>query len=120
MQRKGSGQTLLSVGSVIAAVASLSCCVIPFALFLAGISGAWIANLTALAPYKPYFVAAALALIGVGFYFVYREPKVACVEGSYCARPASGRIAKGMLWFASALVILSLVFPYAVQLIYRE
>ena len=32
----------------------MSCCVVPLALFALGVSGAWIANLTQLAPYQPY------------------------------------------------------------------
>jgi mercuric ion transport protein len=38
-------------GGALAALGAASCCVVPFALFALGISGAWIGNLTALAPY---------------------------------------------------------------------
>src|SRR6516164_7804169 len=78
---------LLSVGGILAGLAAASCCVIPFLLFLAGISGAWIGNLTALEPYRPYFAAIGIGCIGFGFYRVYRRPKSDCAEGSYCARP---------------------------------
>ena len=47
-------------------VGAASCCVIPFALFLAGVSGAWIGNLTALEPYQPIFAGVSLAFIGYG------------------------------------------------------
>ncbi len=113
-------QHALSIGSLIASIASLSCCVVPFGLFLAGISGAWIANLTALAPYKPVFVTSALVMLGTGFYVVYRRPRSECAEGSYCASPASRRLSKTSLWIASALVAISLSFPYVVRLIYSE
>jgi mercuric ion transport protein len=112
------GGAVLSFVGVIAAIASLSCCVVPFALFLMGISGAWIANLTALAPFKPAFVILALILLGAGFFRVYRRPKAACADGSYCASPRSTRAAKGMLWLACSLVVLSLAFPYVVRLAY--
>jgi mercuric ion transport protein len=99
--------------SVLAAIGSMSCCVIPFALFALGISGAWIGNLTALAPYKPLFVAGTLAFLGLGFYLVYRRPKAAvCAEASYCARPASNRIAKIGLWTATVMVLLAMTFSY--------
>ncbi len=83
----------------------------PFALFLVGISGAWISNLTALEPYQPIFAAIAFGFLGGGFYLVYRKPRVACAEGSYCANPASKRIAKIGLWSATILVIIALGFP---------
>jgi mercuric ion transport protein len=113
---RASAQTaprLLAVGGILAAIGASSCCVLPFALFTLGISGAWIANLTALAPYQPLFVAAALLFLGVGFWRVYRVPKVACAEGSYCARPASTRVARIGLWTAAVLVAVAVTFPYA-------
>jgi mercuric ion transport protein len=104
---------LIAAGGLLGAVAASACCVIPFALFTLGISGAWIANLTALAPYKPVFVAATLAVLALGFYLVYRKPKLAiCADRSYCARPASNRIAKIGLWTATVLVLLAMTFSY--------
>lgn len=105
-------KTLVSVLSILGAIASMSCCVIPFALFFLGVSGAWIGNLTALAPYKPVFTAVTLALLGVGFFMVYRRPKVACADGSYCARPSSNRVAKLSLWTATVLVLVAMTFSY--------
>lgn len=107
--------TLLSVGGILAALGAASCCVVPFALFLAGVSGAWIGNLTALEPYQPIFAAVALGFIGYGAYLVYWKPKPACAEGSYCARPASGRLAKVGLWSAAALVVIAVGFPYLIR-----
>lgn len=102
---------LVSVGGILAALGAASCCVVPFALFTLGISGAWISNLTALEPYQPLFVAVTFGFLGYGFYLVYRKPKVACAEGSYCARPSSGRTAKIGLWTATVLVAIALGFP---------
>ena len=49
-----------------AALGAATCCVVPFVLFFAGISGAWIGNLTAFEPYQPVFVTIALAcLVGI-------------------------------------------------------
>lgn len=111
------GASLLSVGGILAALGASTCCVVPFALFLAGVSGAWIGNLTALKPYQPVFVGIALACLGGGFYAVYRKPKVAdCADGSYCARPSSARNAKIGLWFATVLIVIAVGFPYVALL----
>jgi len=110
-QHRTRGARLLSIAGILGGLAAGSCCVVPFVLVTVGISGAWIGNLTALAPYKPIFVALTLAVLAVGFIMVYRRPKVACADGSYCARPTSDRIAKIGLWVATVLVAIALGFP---------
>ena len=113
-ESQASGATWLSLGGILAGLAAASCCVVPFLLFAAGIGGAWIANLTALEPYRLYFAAAAISCIGFGFYRVHRKPAVACAEDSYCARPASHRIAKLGLWSATVIVLIAVVSPYLI------
>ena len=105
---------LAASGSVLGAIVSSSCCILPLVFFSLGISGAWIGNLTALYPYKPIFVTITLAFQAFGFYMVYRKPKEACEPGSYCAQPASGRLVKAALWGSTVLIIAVLVFPYLV------
>lgn len=107
--------TFLSIGGILAALGTTACCVIPFGLFLAGVSGAWVGDLTALEPYKPVFAAVALGFVGYGAYLVYWKPKAACADGSYCARPASNRIAKIGLWSAGVLVVIGFGFPYVAR-----
>jgi mercuric ion transport protein len=102
---------LASVAGILGALAAASCCVVPFALFMLGVSGAWIGNLTALKPYQPVFAIIAIGFLGYGFYHVYKKPKVACAEDSYCARPGSGRLTKIGLWTATVLIVVALVFP---------
>lgn len=106
---------LLALGGIIAALGVAACCVAPFALFMLGVSGAWIGNLTALKPYQPIFVALGTASLGYGFHLVYRRPRVVCDDGSYCASPGSIRAAKIGLWLATALVIVALSFPYVAR-----
>lgn len=114
--RFGDKTTLLSIGGILAALGAATCCVVPFGLFFAGVSGAWIGNLTALKPYQPLFLALAAVCLGTGFYFVYRKPKAAeCVEGSYCARPSSRRLTKIGLWIATILVAAAVGVPYAAR-----
>lgn len=105
---------LLSIGGILAALGAASCCLLPFTLFLAGISGAWIGNLTALEPYQLVFAAISVGFIGYGAWRVYRKPKVACADG-YCATPRSDRIAKIGLLTAAILVVSAVGFPYAIR-----
>jgi mercuric ion transport protein len=79
------------------------------ALFSLGISGAWIGNLTALAPYQPYFIAATLACLGYGYWLVYRRRDIACAEGA-CARPLPNHIVKAGLVLATILVAGAIAF----------
>lgn len=108
------GQKLLAAGGLLGALAASSCCILPLALFSLGIGGAWIGNLTVLAPYQPIFVAITLAILSFGFYRVYRRPQMACAEGDACARPLPNRLIKLSLWAATFLVALALAFPYLV------
>jgi mercuric ion transport protein len=108
------GMTLAMAG-VVAGLGASSCCVIPFALFTLGVSGAWIGNLTALAPYQPVFLALALACLAAGYVLAYRRPK-ACVQGSACASPTSGRVVKAGLWTGTVIVVLAAGFPYLAPL----
>lgn len=102
---------IASLGGILAALGAASCCVVPFTLFTLGISGAWISNLTALEPYQPIFAATTLGFLGYGFYAVYRKPRVACADGSYCAKPGSRRAVKIGLWTATILIVVALGFP---------
>jgi mercuric ion transport protein len=102
---------LAAAGGILGALAASSCCILPLVLFTAGISGAWIGNLTALAPYQPIFFAATAGFLGVGYWLVYRQPKVACADGA-CARPLPRRGVKAVLWAATALVLAAVAFDY--------
>ena len=111
---------LLATGSVLTALAATSCCVLPFALFTAGITGAWMGQLRALEPYQPYFLGLALACLGGGFYAVYRKPKVDACEDGYCARTPLQRVAKAGLWLSSAIVLLVIAWPRLLPLFTGE
>jgi mercuric ion transport protein len=112
----GRMQKLVAAGGILGAVAASSCCIAPLVLFSLGISGAWIGNLTALAPYQPYFIAATLACLGYGYWLVYRRQNIACAEGEVCARPLPNQLVKTVLVLATVLVAgaigLDLIGPY--------
>jgi mercuric ion transport protein len=109
---------LLAVGAVVGAILASACCVVPLLLVMLGISGAWISNLTALEPIKPYVAAVTLGLIGLGFWREYFQPKPACVEGSYCARPQSALITKSALWIGAAITLLAITINWWAPLFY--
>ena len=98
---------MVAAGGILGALAASSCCIIPLLLFSAGVSGAWIGNLTALAPYKPIFIAITLGFLGYGFWMVYRKPK-ACADGAACARPLPDKLVKASLWGSAALIVTAL------------
>ncbi|CCV06249.1 Mercuric transport protein MerT [Mesorhizobium metallidurans STM 2683] len=119
-ERSGAGrQRLVALGGILGAFAASSCCIIPLVLFSLGIGGAWIGNLTALAPYKPLFVAGTAGLLGYGFYLVYWKPRRACADGAACARPIPSRLVRLALWIATVLVIAAFAFDYVAPLLLR-
>ena len=113
-------QKLVAAGGILGAIAASSCCIPPLALFSLGISGAWIGNLTALAPYQPYFIAATLACLGYGYWLVYRRKNIACAEGAACARPLPNRFVMFGLILATFLVAGALAFDLLAPLILKS
>ena len=105
------GAGLFTAGGVLGALAAASCCVLPLAFTLLGVSGAWMANLRALSPYKPYFVALSVLALGYGFYRVYGRARVACAEGQACAGALPGSLVKAGLWGGAVMVAVAASFP---------
>ena len=110
-------QALLAVGGLFGALAASSCCIAPLVLLAVGVSGAWIANLTQLAPYQPFFIAATAACLGAGYWLVYWARKVACPDGEVCARPLPKRFVKVGLLLASILAGGALAFDFLAPLL---
>lgn len=110
---------LIATGGMVGALLASTCCIIPLLLFSLGISGAWIGQLTALEPYKPFFIAITAGFLGYGYWLVYQKPKTACAEGEVCARPLPKTLVKASLWFATILVILAFAWPAIVPLILK-
>ena len=107
---------LYAVGGLIGALLASSCCIVPFLLLTLGVGGAWVGNLTALAPYQPIFLTVAIALLATGFWKVYRKPKNTCTPDSYCATPASGRVIRIALWSATLLIIAAVAVNFIAPL----
>lgn len=110
-------QTWLAVGGLLGALAASSCCIAPLVLFALGVSGAWIANLTLLAPYQPFFIAATAACLVAGYWLVHRARRVACANGETCVRPLPRRLVKVGLIVASVLAGGALAFDFLAPLL---
>lgn len=107
-----SPKRLIAAGGVIGAILASTCCIAPLLLLTLGVSGAWMGNLTALAPFQGYFITATLIFLAAGFWYVYWKPRQACEDDSYCASPASDRVVKFALWIATALIAVALGVTY--------
>lgn len=106
----------LATGDLAAVLAS-ACCLGPLVLVSVGLSGAWIANLTALEPYRPVFLAVALAALVLAFRRVYR-PVEQCKPGEVCAVPAVRRGYRIVFWVVVVLLVIALGYPYVAPLFY--
>ena len=110
------GRGALFAGGVAAILAS-TCCLGPLVLLMLGFGGAWIANLTALEPYRPIFVAAAV----VALFFAYRQifrPAVACEPGEVCAVPQVRATYKAIFGLVAVLILIAVSFPFVAPLFY--
>jgi mercuric ion transport protein len=116
MAKETNATGVLAAGGIAAILAS-ACCLGPLVLVSLGLGGAWIGNLTALEPFRPVFVGAAL----VALFFAYRRifrPAAACKPGEVCARPQAQRAYKVMFGVVAILVAVALAFPYIASRFY--
>ena len=106
------GVHALAFGGLLGALTASSCCILPVVLFSLGISGAWIANFTQLAPYQPIFVAATVGFLGTGYWLVYRSSRQACAGDHACARQLPKRVVMAVLVAATIIVIAAFGFDF--------
>ena len=102
------------LAGIAAAIAASTCCVGPLVLLALGVSGAWIAQLTALEPIRPVFIGITLVLLSLAFYKLYLEPR-ACAPTKACAVPSSLRRQHVVFWLVVLFVCALLAFPWYVQ-----
>ena len=108
-------------GVIVTALAASVCCIGPLVLLGLGVGGAWIGNLTALEPFRPYLMAVTLGVLGYAFYRIYKPKAEDCEPGSFCENPKSHRINKITLWISTVFVLGLLATPYVVaELAARE
>jgi mercuric ion transport protein len=115
-EKRTAERTSLTVGGVAAILAS-TCCLGPLVLVTLGFSGAWIGNLSALEPYRPLFIGAALVALAFAWRRIFR-PAQACEPGDICALPQVRTGYKIIFWVVAALVVVALAFPYVLPFFY--
>ena len=111
----GARGSLLAGG--VAALLASACCLGPLVLLALGFSGAWIASLTLLEPYRPVFIIAALLALWLAWRRIWR-PVAACQPGEVCAIPRVRRAYKVVFTVVGALVLIALAFPYVAHWFY--
>ncbi|HKK29930.1 MAG TPA: mercuric transporter MerT family protein [Alphaproteobacteria bacterium] len=115
--RDRSSAGLLALGGFGAVLLS-ACCVLPFVLVMAGLGGAWLANLHALYPYRWLFLAISAVVLLLAWRRLYR-PATECAEGEVCAVPAVKRGYRIFFWAVTTMVVLSSVTPYLLGAVMR-
>lgn len=96
---------------VLAAIGASVCCVGPLVLLTLGIGGAWIANLTALEPMRPWFIAATLLFLGLAFRRLYLQPQV-CEPGALCAEQNVLKRQRSIFWVVALILLALLSVPW--------
>ena len=110
------GRRALFVGGLAAILAS-TCCLGPLVLLMLGISGAWIANLTALEPYRPIFIGVAAVALLFAYRHVFR-PAVACQPGEVCAVPEVRTTYRILFGLVVVLLLVAVGYPWIVTYLY--
>lgn len=105
------------LGGGLAAILASACCLGPLVLVTLGFSGAWIGSLTALEPYRPFFIGAALVAMGLAWRRIYRTAQQ-CKPGEVCAIPQVRSAYKAVFWIVAVLVLIALAYPLALPLFY--
>jgi mercuric ion transport protein len=101
------------IGSIVAATAASACCLGPVVFSLMG-AGALGAAAVRLEPLRPLLLPVTGAFLVAGFYITYRRgPAQACGPGENC-HPRANKMARTLLWIATAVVVLLVTFPYYV------
>lgn len=116
MSNHKSGRGPLALGGIAALLAS-ACCLGPLLLIMLGVSGAWIGNLVALEPFRPLFTGVALVALFFAWRRIFRSPE-RCAPAEVCAVPRVRAAYKVAFGVVSVLVLIGLLFPYALPLLY--
>jgi mercuric ion transport protein len=97
--------------AVFSTILASTCCVLPLALVLVGVSGAWMSHLVAFKPVAPLFIATALGALGWAGWLVLRPATVCAGDPCETARPATRRIFIGCALFVALLLGFPLIAP---------
>jgi len=105
------------VVGLLAGLTASACCAGPLILLMLGISGSWIGNLSALEPYRPFFILLAVVFLGLAYRKIFLKPK-SCDTNAVCATEQGKRSQQVIFWITTLVVMLSISFPWYAPLIF--
>lgn len=105
------------IASVLAAMGASVCCVGPLVLLSLGVGGTWVGALTAMEPFRPFFIGLTLLFLGLAFRTLYLVPS-RCTPGTPCADPRTRARQRLVFWIAGVLLLGLLAVPWLAPLFY--
>jgi len=96
-----------SIGALMGGLLASSCCILPLVLVSLGAGGAWMSNLTALAPYQPIFLTLAVISVAGGIWLSRRARTQACAIDGPCAKTSTKKRYSVGLWVGGALALMA-------------
>ena len=105
------------IAGVVAAIGASMCCVGPLVLLALGIGGSWVGGMTAMEPYRPFFIGLTLLFLGLAFRKLYLAPQV-CTPGTPCADSRTRARQRIAFWIVAALLLGLLAVPWLAPLFY--
>ena len=106
------------VGGVLAGIGASACCIGPLLLLSVGISGAWIAHLTALEPFRPLFIALTLVFLGLAFRKLYLVPHTCSID-NICVADRTRNVQRLLFWVFAPIALALVASPWFLPLFYR-
>ena len=98
------------VGSLLAGALASACCLGPLVLGVLGLSSLGLGAV--LAPLRPWFLGMTAVFLAIGFFFAHRPRRVeSCSPGQACAKPASRRNQRVVLWLVLAATAALASYP---------
>ena len=101
------GSAIGAIGVALTALTATLCCAGPAVFAVVGAGGAMAA--VKLEPYRPYFLAASIAMLAFGFWRAYRPASVGESGGDCSIR--TGRVVRGTLWAAGLITLFCAIAP---------
>lgn len=105
------------IAGVLAAMGASVCCIGPLVLLTLGIGGTLVGSLTAMEPYRPFFIGLTLLFLGLAFRKLYRMPQV-CMPRAPCANPRALQRQRLTFWIVAVLVLGLLAVPWLAPFFY--
>lgn len=107
-------ESLSNLGTVMASMLATSCCIGPAIFVVFGTSVGFLGKLSYLERYRPYFLGAAMVMLGYSFWKLYiKAPDCTCKEDI-----RTRKVARAIFWIGFAALIFAIFFRTVVIWIY--